>query len=361
MKKMKIMKKICQILLVLVLGTRVAGADLYTVSNIPISAELATAKEARSAAIQNGETDAFWVLMKKMVAPENLQLVQMPPEEEIVNWVQHVSLANEKTTATKYMANLTVRFYENKIQDFLTAHQIPFLAQELPSAVVVPVWEKDGKLFVLDEQNPLYTYLKSQTASNGTDKIVVPTGDLDEMILVREAIENQDGASLKKLAERYEVDTALILNVSEGDPTVRVRTRYVPTEPVLETEKYLTISEAYTRGLPAQIWKGVLRDRKDLWHKSKMQNFELAMTFWVQIPIVQLNEWRVIREKLEKANIVKNFAVRGFRPGQVWVTWQYKGTSGELNRQLRALGLYLDAGDISGAWVLKRLNRGRSV
>ena len=361
MKKMKMMKKISQVLAVLILGTKVAGADIYTVSNIPIVAELSSAKEARTAAIKSGETDAFWALMKKMVAPENLQLVPMPPEEEIVNWVQHVSLANEKTTATKYMANLTVRFHENKIRDLLTAHQIPFLAQELPSAVVVPVWEKEGQMFVLDEQNPLYAYLKNHAGSEKDDKVVVPAGDLDEMIFVREAIENQNGTSLKKLAEKYETESVLILAVSEGDPTIRVRTRYIPTEPVLETEKYLTISESYTKGLPASIWRGVLRDRKELWHKSKMQNFESSMTFWVQIPIVQLSEWQSIREKLEKASIVENFAVRGFRPGEVWVTWQYKGTSGELNRQLRSLGLYLDAGNISGAWVLTRLNRGGSV
>ena len=361
MKKMKIMKKICQILLALVLGTRVAGADLYTVSNIPISAELATAKEARSAAIQNGETDAFWVLMKKMVAPENLQLVQMPPEEEIVNWVQHVSLANEKTTATKYMANLTVRFYENKIQDFLTAHQIPFLAQELPSAVVVPVWEKDGKLFVLDEQNPLYAYLRNHGVSGKDDKIVVPAGDLEEMVLAREGIENQDREALKKLAEKYETESVLVLVVSENNSTVHVRTRYVPTVPVLETEKYLNVSDTDTRNFPARIWQRVLTDRKELWNKSKMQNFESAMTFWVQVPIVQLNEWRIVRGKLEKANIVENLTVRAFRPGKVWVTWQYKGTSGELNRQLKSLGLYLDASDISGAWVLTRLNRGGNV
>ena len=64
------MKILCAIGLVFGMGIGVARADLYQVTGVPINAELTSAKEARMAAIENGETDAFWALMKKMVAPE---------------------------------------------------------------------------------------------------------------------------------------------------------------------------------------------------------------------------------------------------------------------------------------------------
>ena len=53
------------------------------------------------------------------------------------------------------------------------------------------------------------------------------------------------------------------------------------------------------------------------------------------------------------ADFMENFVVRGFRPNEVWVTFEYKGTSIDLNRQLRPLGLTLGVGEQSGVWVIK--------
>jgi len=358
MKKMKIMKKICLVLLFLIGGMQVASADLYTVSNIPIAAELNSAKEARSAAIQNGQTDAFWALMKKMVDPENLQLVPGPTEEEIVDWVQHVSLANEKNTATKYMATLTVRFHENKIRDFLTAHQIPFLTQELPSAVVVPVWQREGNILSLEDRNLIYTYLRDQYASDTDDKIVIPAGGLEEILWVKEAFDNKNSSVFKNFSDKYETETVLVLTLDEEENNIKIGIHYVPAEPALETERELQISAARFPDVFPNMWNQIVTERRERWKRLKTQNFELAMTFWVQVPITQLSDWRTIRQKLEKAKALENLVVRGFRPGEIWITWQYKGTSVELNRQLKPLGLYLDVSDVGGAWVLTRVNKG---
>jgi len=265
-------------------------------------------------------------------------------------------LADEKNTATKYMATLTVRFREDKVQAFLTAHQIPFLRQELPSAVVVPVFEKEEKLLTLDDQNPWYAYLK--TASISDERIVVPTGELEDLMWVQEALNNQDMSILKKLSEKYETESVFVLGISDEGSSIRIRTRYVPTEPILETEKYVAKSGSDSGNLIPGVWAQVLADRKELWNRVKMQNFESAMTFWIQVPIAQLSEWQGIRRKLEKADFLENFMIRGFRPGEIWINWQYKGTSLELNRQLRALGLYLDVGDTSGVWVLTKHQNG---
>ena len=154
-------KFLCFIGLFLCVG-RMSWADLYEVRDIPVSAELNSPSEAREMAIANGQVDAFWKLMQKMVSESDLQNVPMMDTEKVLDLVQNVSLSDEKATATKYMATLTVHFKPTAVQDFLTQNRIPFLIQDLTPTVVIPVFQKDGETFLLDDNNPVYQFLKGR-------------------------------------------------------------------------------------------------------------------------------------------------------------------------------------------------------
>jgi len=162
----------------------------------------------------------------------------------------------------------------------------------------------------------------------------------------------------KNFSDKYETETVLVLTLDEEENNIKIGIHYVPAEPALETERELQISAARFPDVFPNMWNQIVTERRERWKRLKTQNFELAMTFWVQVPITQLSDWRTIRQKLEKAKALENLVVRGFRPGEIWITWQYKGTSVELNRQLKPLGLYLDVSDVGGAWVLTRVNKG---
>ncbi|MBR6411743.1 MAG: DUF2066 domain-containing protein [Alphaproteobacteria bacterium] len=347
------MKNLCLIGLILGMGMSVARADLYRVSGIPISAELSSAKEARAAAITNGETDAFWALMKKMVSPDNQQQIPMPPEADIHAWVQTVSLANEKNTATKYMADLGVRFDETKIQDFLTQNNIPFLTKDLPDTVIVPVYQVGENVWTVEEQNPLYTYLKGNPPKNELWKTVLPVGELEEIVAIREAIGNENRGALNGLTGRYDVESVMVVKINQRGPYVTADVSYVPAQPALDNRVDVVASNGQITSVIPALWGKVVRAQEQKWRDLKTQNFESQMTFWAQIPIRKLSEWTPLYQKLKKADFLNGFTVRGFRPNEVWVTFGYKGTSADLNRQLRPLGLSLMVGDQNGFWVIK--------
>ena len=136
-----------------------AQADLYDIDGIAIEAELTSAKEARSIAINDGQMDAFWQLMQKMVSPEDLSRIPFLEQGTVSQFVQNVSLTNEKTTTTRYIATLGVRFYPDKIQSFLTELQIPFLQRSLPPTLIIPCFQKADEILLLTDNNPVYNYL----------------------------------------------------------------------------------------------------------------------------------------------------------------------------------------------------------
>ena len=347
------MKKICLIGLILGMGTQIARADLYRVSGIPISAELSSAKEARTAAIENGEADAFWALMKKMVEPDNQQQIPMPAEEDVHKWVQTVSLANEKNTATKYMADLSVRFDDAKIQAFLTQNNIPFLTKDLPDTVIVPVFRDGESIRTLEEQNPFYSYLKDHPVKNELWKGILPAGDLEEIVLTRRVVDEGNKADLSELADKYGAEMIMLIQISQAGPYVTADVSYVPAQPSMDYRVDVLATSGRIASVLPDLWQKIIRKQEQKWKEWKTQNFESQMTFWIQVPIQNLSQWTSLYRKLKKADFMEGLTVRGFRPNEVWISFRYKGTSTDLNKQLRSLGLWLTIGDQNGFWVLK--------
>ena len=168
-------------------ATGVAAANLYQVANVPIAAEVGTAMEARDIAIANGQVDAFWVLLRKMVQSDDLTKLPLVGQDEVVNFVQNVSLSDEKTTATKYMASMTVTFKPRAVQDFLTENQVPFLVQAPPTALVVPVYRHGADVWLVEADSPVYTALRNVVSANGLFEWVLPESDPDTAEMIRAA------------------------------------------------------------------------------------------------------------------------------------------------------------------------------
>ena len=211
------MKKFLAILIGIVFSSTVQ-ADLYDIGGIAIEAELTSAKEARSIAINDGQVDAFWQLMQKMVSPEDLSRIPFLEQEAIAQFVQNVSLTNEKTTATRYIATLGVRFYPDKIQSFLTELQVPFLQRSLPPTLIIPCFQKAGETLLLTDNNPVYNYLKGNHLSTIAPYTTLPVGDLEEITLTQTAWENQDYSSFLSLAEKYDTQRVLLLIIKQTGP-----------------------------------------------------------------------------------------------------------------------------------------------
>lgn len=349
------MKKIWAVFLGLSVVVGTARADLYDVTSIPVVAERASVQEAREAAIQEGQTEAFWMLIKKMVAPDDVARISLPPEETVVDMVQNVSVANEKMTATKYMANLSVRFHPDKIQGFLTERQIPFLVQELPSTVVIPMLRRGEETLILEENNPLYAFMRTHALAHPLCEVTVPVGDLEEIALARQIWMSGDLSSMQVFAERYHVDRVLILLVEQSGPYVTAKavslpplpdeTLVQPAEAVAPSGQIDTVLE--------DIWKQTMRGQIQAWLAVRMNNLTPPDVIWIRVPVQNLGAWVQMQRKLKKIPAMETLEVRGFRPNEVLVTVSTTKTVYDLKTQLRPLKLWLETTGVADTLLLR--------
>lgn len=346
------MKKFLSIISGLVFSLT-AHADLYDIDGISIEAELTSAKEARPIAIANGQIDAFWVLMQKMISTEDLQRVPFLEQDAISNLVQNVSLTNEKTTATRYRATLGVRFYPERVQAFLTEAQIPFLQRSLPPTLIIPIFQKNEDYLLLTDTNPVYSYFKEFPLSS-IDETPVPVGDLEEIALTQSAWERQDYPAFLSLAEKYNAQRVLFFILHQHGPYITVTTKTFSKEDIEPIESVFEYTEPLgnLNNLMPTIVKNVWEKQKSDWRATHTNDLQKPLIYWIRVPITQLTEWNAIQNKLNKSDFSKNFEVRAFRKNEVFLVIHYKGTSEALARAIHKLGLQLTLSNIDGLWDL---------
>ena len=336
--------------LVLFGWSRLAGADLYDVAGIPIAAEDTSAQAARAIAIQNGETVAFQSLMDKMLTLEHKDTLVLPAEADIIVMVQNVSLADEKYTATKYMADLSVRFNPQKIQAFLKAQHLPFLTEESPVSVVVPVWNDGQRQIVLEEDNPVYSYLKG--AENPTD-IRIPAGDLEDMAWAQTLIDEGDESVADSLCAKYGASQVMILKMAVDEVGQEYALiRFVPDTGAPEQSIPSVLLSKSVDGRPdiGEMWTEILNRKEQIWRSVKTEDLNRPDLFWIRVPIRRLADWVQIRKKLEKA--FGEVQIYGFRPNVVLAGIRYKGPAGALQREMNRIGFDLTADMSVDVWVL---------
>ncbi len=339
-------------------ATGVAAANLYQVANVPIAAEVGTAMEARDIAIANGQVDAFWVLLRKMVQSDDLTKLPLVGQDEVVNFVQNVSLSDEKTTATKYMASMTVTFKPRAVQDFLTENQVPFLVQAPPTALVVPVYRHGADVWLVEADSPVYTALRNVVSANGLFEWVLPESDPDTAEMIRAAWSAPESDLWRDILSGVGVGRVFLWEVIQAGPTVAVMTRALPAEQDgWDRIAFQTIVPSGDIGaaVPALFARTESLLEK-AWRAAKTNNLETPNVFWITVPITSVAEWVNIRQKLSKAGFLDGLEVRGFRPREALAALRFKGTGEQLDEKLRQIGLQVRPVAGSSAWELTTID-----
>lgn len=352
------MKKIGMILMgSLFLATNVLSANLYQIENVPVAAEVDNAIEARDIAIANGQVDAFWRMVRKMVKSDDLIKIPLLGQNEVVNFVQNVSLADEKTTATKYMAMLTVNFKPRAVQDFLAENQVPFLVQAPPSALIIPVYRQGESISLVEADSPVYGALKNIVSKNDLFEWVLPESDPDTANTIKEAWLNTDVNVWADILSGIGVGRVFLWEITQVGPTVAVETKSFPEDQEgWERVSFKTIVPSGN----IQSVVPILFEQTELllekaWRSVKTNNLETPNMFWITVPIQNISEWVSIRKKLDSMEFLNGFDVRGFRPRQVLVALQFKGTGEQLDERLQVVGLRVKPVPGSSAWELTEI------
>ena len=194
-----------------------AQDPLYTVANVPVDAGGASSTEALNAAINQGRGRAFQILFRRLTRQADWS--RQPPLDAagLQRLSRGYTIANERRSTTRYVADVTYMFNPNAVGQVLRAANIAFARTAARPILVIPMSPNVGR-------GPWASALTAPGVQGSTVPFTVSGADSDAELagLNFEAASYSDVAAV---AARYKVtEVALVQAVyANGKMTVNIR------------------------------------------------------------------------------------------------------------------------------------------
>lgn len=325
------------------------AADIFTVRGIHVDRTAESATAARAAAQAEGQRLALTAMMRKLTLPEDWPSLPEVDEATAQNAVRGFQVANERTSSTRYIAEMIVSFQPEAVRRLLRGKNIAFAETQARPALLLPVLYRDGQPVLWEDDNAWRDAWASLEPGNEMTPLVLPIGELMEINAVPAATALAGGeealAALTGLAANYGANEVVVAEATPGEGGLRVTlTRHGgigASEPITGTY------ERQGREM-GDIMKAAAADMLNSlstqWKRQIIVRDTRLSTMVVQADFANLNEWESIRKGLTSTPLVQGMEVAGISSRGAEIRISHKGTT-----EMLALSLAQQNVDLSQA------------
>ena len=291
------------------------------------------------------------MLIKKIFFNESANTEASP--EEISALVQGLSIANERTTATKYTADVTVQFKQQAVTDFLKQRGVAFLDKTPPRFLLIPVFQDGETIHIFDADSPLFNALKTTPPDTSIYQFTLPYGDLEDVATATPAVlQSEDLAALNKMLDRYKTDYALLVNIVKTGSVYKVKTTPYPENAMAGADVLFAVSSSSqnTEGVLTQIMKRVVSEMEKKWRAGQVASSSEKNTLTAVLPLNGLSEWTVVEKKLKSLPFIDQVNMQAMHKSRVYVKIDYAGSTQQFLQKMLVSGFDLSS-QFDGTWI----------
>ena len=317
-------------------------ASLFTVPNLHVDATGASSTEALNAAIAQGRARAFQILYRRLT--RQADWARQPPLDgaSLLRLSRGYSIANERRSTTRYVADVTYMFNPEAVARLLRASQIAFSQTQAHRILVIPMSPGVG-------HGPWAQALMSPSLREGQVPFTVLAPEEDVAL----AGLNFDAAGWSDVAavagKNRVTEVALVQAVyAGGKMTVNIRrlgATEQPTKTSVEVPMTGTVGTTYPVAAQAAA-----RAMEDLWKTRTSIDFSQRGRLTVDVRVASLAQWGAIQTALAATGNVTGTTVTAMTTGYARMNLTYQGGLEQLHEALSGAGLSLN--NRGGQWML---------
>jgi len=196
---------------------------VYTVKNISVEGVGVSATEARKIAVSEGESKAYYILLKR-ITPDFVHHAFPEKEmEEISVMVKGMNVRNEKISKTHYRAIIDISFNPQFVKKSLREAGVVYTESKSRPTLVLPLAHIGEEIVFAGEAGSWYEAWNSVKDRDGFVSFVVPAYDsvevrsLDLKQIVAADFNLNKNPDLISLRNRYRADEVLVVK-AQYDP-----------------------------------------------------------------------------------------------------------------------------------------------
>jgi hypothetical protein len=333
--------------------------DVFEVQDVAVDVTAETAAKAREQALIDGRKVAFRRLLENLTLRIEHKGLPDLPAEEIAGYVNDFSVAEEKTSAVRYLARLNFRFKPDEIRGLLNDFGFSFAETVSKPVLVLPVYQNAGALILWDEPNPWRDAWAARPARRGLVPTLLPLGDLADIAAIgAEQAMDGDLQRLNAISSRYGASDSLVvfgvlrLQAGKTERTLEVYfTRYgKQLREQTEVTSFTQIENETVSGLLTRAAKELTFIVEDNWKRDNIMQFERSGVIAAVVPITRLKDWLDVRDRLAGVAVVRRAEMVLLSQAEVRVNLHFIGDRDQLTLALEQSDLRLF--EEKGQWRL---------
>ena len=354
----------------------VRAESVFTVAQVPIDAEAASAAEARELAIAAGQRAALEILLRRLTV-EGTPLPE-PAEEAIAAMVAGFEIDRELVSTTRYRAALTVGFDPAEVRRLLRESGIAYAETVSKPVLVVAVQRDSGGTMLWEDGNRWRQAWEERPPHGGLAPVLLPLGDIVDLGTVdaKRALAS-DTEALAALGELYGTsEVAVAVAGLSGAAAVAKPAAPAEAGPVVADGGVPAAGRALTLSLRriddggspavqktligrageserALLERGtdrVVALLEDAWKAANLIRYGEDHALRATVPIESLGEWVSIQRRLGQLAMVAAVEIDSLSLREGRITLRYHGTADQLRLALDQSDLALTP--TADEWVL---------
>ncbi|MEK9670941.1 MAG: DUF2066 domain-containing protein [Rhodospirillaceae bacterium] len=311
----------------------------YEVRGVEVDVTASTATEARQQAHRDGQVRAMRILVERMTLRNDYPRIPQLSPDEITEYIQDFSIAEEKTSAVRYLAKLNYRFRPGEVRDLLRAFNIPFAETPSKPVLVLPMLQQAGAMLLWDEPNPWRAAWQRRSSQVSLVPTILPLGDLKDVATIGvEQVTQGDRQRLQAMADRYGAGSVAVAFASiRHDPAKSLwildvtLTRYnVTIDPQTTVVTYVSDFGETSGSLLARAALAVTHLIEDNWKRDNLLQSGRQDAIAVDVPIASLGDWVGIKARLGKVAVVRELEMVMLSRGRAQIILHFIGDVGQL-------------------------------
>lgn len=324
---------------------------IYTVRDVPVDVTADTAADARELARVSGQAEALGTLLRRLTRRQDW--ARLPPIDpataEFV--VQDFEVLGERTSAVRYLANLTFRFKPQEVRNLLRRSGVPFAETVSKPVLVLPVLRRVGTQVLWDDPNPWREAWANIPQRTGLVPIRIPLGDLEDIgDISAEQAANGDATRLAAIAERYGAGDALVALASFGFapannlPKLDIAVSRVGA--TVQSPILLTVVGAAREDVDALMSRAVVAAAEaveNAWIETNLLRFGQQQLLTAAVKLDELGDWVTVRARLANIAVISGSRLLSLTKDAAEVELTFIGDEGQLADALAQADLTLEA------------------
>lgn len=222
-------KSLSAVLLATVLALPAAGQgadDLFTVRDVAVDVSAGSPNAARDEGVRDAQRKAFDLLFDRLTVDGARTALPPVAADSIDRMVQSYAVQEERTSATRYVGKLSVRFNATAVRGFLKSNSVAYAEVRSKPVLILPVDQTGSAPVLWQAQTAWRQAWADLPPPGGLVPVAVPYGEAPDVadIGVEQAMAG-DAPALRRIADRYgagDVAVAGITGSLESGLTVTV-------------------------------------------------------------------------------------------------------------------------------------------